>query len=517
MITETPLSKLKLTGPRGPGLTINGTSINAGQGFDSSVRSLEAINAQSATTNVIAHVDTRGVLIVTNTSAERGANIEIGRGNSPYGNALGVRTGTHSGDLVIEETGFHNGDLSEGDPGDTVIAGFSTTSNRVTFGTTMLGGKSTPIDETYTTENLSLGLRDSDALDTDGTMSVSLAQGSVDGTDGNVIKLSSSGIVASNENAVVRGPALETNAAVALRSGDRVQFSWKAEGGEDAYDVYAYLLNVDTGEKQIVLDQTGTLEAETVDWTEVSATVERPPGSISWSLSPAPTTSAEGYRDSKTLASMSQLPGARRFRVGPSSTTRSFWVPKLMPRSSRQPMGHIQVPIGWPMAMTQQLESYATAVASGDSVQATGSSASLTLSGTASAANAVIRGPAIYNDTAIELAEDDVISIDYKATEGADQADVFIYLINEDTGETAELVNQTMTSSDWGDDPVVVPSAGNYRMVVSVGPTTLTVISRLARASRWIISRSSETRPTQIPTENLVRLSTSMTSPWSRM
>ena len=74
---------------------------------------------------------------------------------------------------VIEETGFHNGDLSEEDPGDTVIA-VSTTSNRVTFGTMMLGGKSTPIDETYTTENLSLGLRDSDALDTDGTMSVSL-------------------------------------------------------------------------------------------------------------------------------------------------------------------------------------------------------------------------------------------------------------------------------------------------------------------------------------------------------
>ena len=81
----------------------------------------------------------------------------------------------------------------------------------------------------------------------------------------------------------------------------------------------------------------------------------------------------------------------------------------------------------------------------------------------------MIRGPAIYNDPAIDNAEDDVISIDYKATEGADQADVFIYLINEDTGETAELVNQTMTSSDWATASVVVPSAGNYRMVISGG------------------------------------------------
>ena len=465
---ETPLSKLKLTGPRGPGLTINGTSINAGQGFDSSVQLLEAINAQSATTNVIAHVDTRGVLIVTNTSAERGANIEIGRGNSPYGYALGVRTGTHSGSLVIEETGFHNGDLSEGVPGDTVIAGFSTTSNRVTFGTTMLGGKSTPIDETYTTENLSLGLRDSDALDTDGTMSVSLAQGSVDGTDGNVIKLSSSGIVASIENAVVRGPALETNAAVALRSGDRVQFSWKAEGGEDAYDVYAYLLNVDTGEKQIVLDQTGTLGAETVDWTEVSATVE---------------TSGQ-YKLVFVSGAYDLSGGIQGFENAgfDESATGSTAIPGWTVVNDQVILGtEINAAVESPTDGTYPsanrvadgddptVESYATAVASGDSVQATGSSASLTLSGTASAANAVIRGPAIYNDTAIELAEDDVISIDYKATEGADQADVFIYLINEDTGETAELVNQTMTSSDWATASVVVPSAGNYRMVISGG------------------------------------------------
>ena len=465
---ETPLSKLKLTGPRGPGLTINGTSINAGQGFDSSVQLLEAINAQSATTNVIAHVDTRGVLIVTNTSAERGANIEIGRGNSPYGNALGVRTGIHSGSLVIEETGFHNGDFSEGVPGDTVIAGFSTTSNRVTFGTTMLGGKSTPIDETYTTENLSLGLRDSDALDTDGTMSVSLVQGSVDGTDGNVIKLSSSGIVASNENAVVRGPALETNAAVALRSGDRVQFSWKAEGGEDAYDVYAYLLNVDTGEKQIVLDQTGTLGAETVDWTKVSATVE---------------TSGQ-YKLVFVSGAYDLSGGIQGFENAgfDESATGSTAIPGWTVVNDQVILGtEINAAVESPTDGTYpsanrvadgddpSVESYATAVASGDSVQATGSSASLTLSGTASAANAVIRGPAIYNDTAIELAEDDVISIDYKATEGADQADVFIYLINEDTGEMAELVNQTMTSSDWVTASVVVPSAGNYRMVISGG------------------------------------------------
>ena len=121
---ETPLSKLKLTGPRGPGL-INGTSINAGQGFDSSVELLQAINAETATTNVIAHVDTRGVLVVTNTSAERGANIEIGRGTLLTEHVRRPEQGPTVVAWVIEETGFHNGDLTEGAPGDTLIAGFS--------------------------------------------------------------------------------------------------------------------------------------------------------------------------------------------------------------------------------------------------------------------------------------------------------------------------------------------------------------------------------------------------------
>lgn len=466
---ETPLSKLKLTGPRGPGLSINGTSINAGQGFDSSVELLQAINAETATTNVIAHVDTRGVLVVTNTSAERGANIEIGRGNSPYGNTLGVRTGTHSGSLVIEETGFHNGDLTEGAPGDTLIAGFSTTASRVTFGTTMLGGKSTPIDETYTTENLSLGLRDRDTLDTDGTMSVSLVEGSVDGTDGNVIKLSSSGMVASNENAVVRGPALETNAAVALRSGDRVQFNWKAQGGEDAFDVYAYLLNVDTGEKQVILDQTGSLGAEEVDWTEVSATVETSGQYKLVFVSGAYDLSGgiQGFENAsfdESAAGSTMIPG---WTIVNDQIILGTDINDAVesPTDGTYPSANgILTDTDAPTT-----ESYATAVASGDSVEATGNSASLTLSGTASAASAVIRGPAIYNDTAIELAQDDVVSVDYKATEGVDQADIFIYLINEDTGEMAELVNQTTASTDWATASVIVPSAGNYRMVISGG------------------------------------------------
>ena len=33
-----------------------------------------------------------------------------------------------------------------------------------------------------------------------------------------------------------------------MKVGDTISFDWRAQGGSDAYDVYAYLLNVDTGE-----------------------------------------------------------------------------------------------------------------------------------------------------------------------------------------------------------------------------------------------------------------------------
>lgn len=471
---EVPTANLKLTGARGPGLSINDTSINSGQGFTTTSELIDAINAETTTTGVTAFVDTRGVLILTNNSAARGANIDIGLGSSVYGNALAVRNGTHSARIVIEETGFHNGDLSEGDSGDTVIAGFSTTTSRVTFGTTLLGGLSTPIDETYTSDNLALGLRDSDTLDTDGAMTVALASGSVDGTDGNVIKLQSAGLVSSNENAVIRGPALETNAAVALRAGDQVQFNWKAEEGdtdvgEDTYDVFAYLLNVNTGEKQVVLDQTGSLGATSTNWETVTATVE----------------TAGEYKVVFISGAYDLTGGLQGFENAnfdedaAGSATITGWTIVNDQIILGSDIGGV---VGSPVDATYETDnggladtdtptdaSYSAVVDAEDSVEASGTSVALSSSGNASTPNAVIRGPAIYNDATIELAEADVVSIDYTATSDTDSADIFVYLINEDTGETAELVNVTGDSAGWATASSAVPSAGNYRLVIAGG------------------------------------------------
>ena len=49
------------------------------------------------------------------------------------------------------------------------------------------------------------------------------------------------------------GPYLYSNSTVHLGTSSTVSFEWKAEGGDDAYNVYAYLVNVDDPSKTIKL------------------------------------------------------------------------------------------------------------------------------------------------------------------------------------------------------------------------------------------------------------------------
>ncbi|MFN5700094.1 MAG: hypothetical protein ACK47V_05595, partial [Betaproteobacteria bacterium] len=58
-----------------------------------------------------------------------------------------------------------------------------------------------------------------------------------------------------------------------MKTGDSVSFDWKAQGGADAYDVYAYLLNVDNGTTVKMLDATGASGAMTTNWATVTTSV----------------------------------------------------------------------------------------------------------------------------------------------------------------------------------------------------------------------------------------------------
>jgi hypothetical protein len=73
--------------------------------------------------------------------------------------------------------------------------------------------------------------------------------------------------------AVVRGPYAVNNNAVDLVAGDIIEFWWKAQGGSDAYDIFAYLLNTSNGQTITLLNDTGKSTGATTKWAKESRTI----------------------------------------------------------------------------------------------------------------------------------------------------------------------------------------------------------------------------------------------------
>ena len=73
--------------------------------------------------------------------------------------------------------------------------------------------------------------------------------------------------------AVVRGPYAVNNNAVDLVQGDIIEFWWKAQGGSDAYDIFAYLLNTSNGQTITLLNDTGKSTGATTKWAKESRTI----------------------------------------------------------------------------------------------------------------------------------------------------------------------------------------------------------------------------------------------------
>lgn len=85
------------------------------------------------------------------------------------------------------------------------------------------------------------------------------------------IRLVSNGSSASY--GIIHGPYLVSNNPIQLEAGDITTFYWKAEGGSDAYDIYAYLLNVSTGATIEMINETGSSPGATTAWAQVTKTI----------------------------------------------------------------------------------------------------------------------------------------------------------------------------------------------------------------------------------------------------
>ena len=95
--------------------------------------------------------------------------------------------------------------------------------------------------------------------------------------------------------------------------------------------------------------------------------------------------------------------------------------------------------------------------------------ARLVSTGVQSSSFAVVRGPAIYTNLAAALETSDTVSFDWKAENGADSFDVFGYFINETTGNTYTVLNETGTTSTWQTVTFSIPEEGAYRFVFVSG------------------------------------------------
>jgi flagellin-like hook-associated protein FlgL len=164
--------------------------------------------------------------------------------------------------------GFPNGDFESSSLGATSTSGWTIHNTRIKLdGTSQVGGWPTPVDSNVPS---SVGENTTVSPDPGGMSSQVVAPGRATGGGAKSLQMLSSGLTVARGFGVVHGPYIISNTAVSIKAGESVSFDWKAQGGQDSYDVYAYLLNVDNGNTLELLNATGA----STDWTTVTKTVQ---------------------------------------------------------------------------------------------------------------------------------------------------------------------------------------------------------------------------------------------------
>lgn len=169
-----------------------------------------------------------------------------------------------SGSLIS----FENGDFENGNVGSSTVPGWTVMNNRVTLdGNSTVGGWPTPVDSTKPAPSGGDAVASSSASFASQIVTTDNPSG---GTKS--LLLESSGVSVAGYG-IVHGPVIVSDNAAELEAGAVVSFDWKASGGDDAYDVYAYLLNIDNGSTVTLLDESGESGAMTTSWSSVSKSV----------------------------------------------------------------------------------------------------------------------------------------------------------------------------------------------------------------------------------------------------
>jgi len=151
---------------------------------------------------------------------------------------------------------------------EATLSGWSVFEQQVKLGTTSIGGFVTPNDTTPTPSGFGGAISGGDA-NTPSSSTFDYQFSSAYSTTGDLDLRLFSTMTTLAGGDVVHGPYLISQNPISITAGASVSFEWRAVAGSDAYDIFAYLLNTDTGATIPLLNQTGTSTADT-GWQTVT-------------------------------------------------------------------------------------------------------------------------------------------------------------------------------------------------------------------------------------------------------
>ena len=216
----------------------SGTAFFSGSHIDLSLNDSEANNETTKLRTVAVALTTLDSISAV------GNKIYVGNGASA--DHIATIDGTLDGSngkklrLNVEEPSFTNGDFESANN----LEGWSLETERAFLdGGFTIDQKPTPVDPVYPNfgrngNNVAKGITDKDTLADEGTMSGGITTTQVN-SGSKAVRLTSQNLRDTSGHSVIRGPYLFSNSTVTLGTASSVSFAWRAEGGGDAYDVYA--------------------------------------------------------------------------------------------------------------------------------------------------------------------------------------------------------------------------------------------------------------------------------------
>jgi flagellin len=271
---------------------------------------------------------------------------------------------------------------------------------------------------------------------------------------------------------IVHGPALQSAESYSLEAGDMLSFDWRGMAGTGDYDVMAYIVDESTGHSEILMNETGQ-GGTSSSWTTVSKTIATPGDYhivfVSGVRSDQEVTFQNGNFESGS-AGDTTVPGwqiyTQQLRLGgvdsvagqptPNDTVFPATVIGAAPHDGNAP----------------SVANYSVQLAN-NSPDGSGLSVQLQSTGVTIPSHGILHGPYLVSDDAVALKPGDSVSFDWQAAGGSDAYDVVGYLVDEDTGEIQELLNETgattSASTSWATVASSIEKEGNYRFVFVAG------------------------------------------------